>query len=71
MNGIHSDMSLVQITPNARVRLHGFDTHYPEYFPTRSNFKESLNYMQTKLGIWVAPYINGRIFDQGTVSWSA
>eukprot|EP00755_Sulcionema_specki_P024541 Sspe_Gene.15045::Locus_5215_Transcript_1_1_Confidence_1.000_Length_2934::g.15045::m.15045 len=47
----------------------GFDTHYPEYFPTRANFNESLKAMQ-EIGVRVAPYINGRIFDVGTKSWT-
>lgn len=47
----------------------GFDTHYPEYFPVRSGFQSSLAAMQA-LGVRVAPYINGRIFDQATSSWS-
>eukprot|EP00750_Incisomonas_marina_P005018 INCI13567.1.p1 GENE.INCI13567.1~~INCI13567.1.p1 ORF type:complete len:906 (-),score=144.86 INCI13567.1:122-2659(-) len=48
----------------------GFDTHYPEYFPVRSGFNESLSRMQN-LGVRVAPYINGRIFDQATKTWTA
>jgi len=47
----------------------GFDTHYPEYFPTRKGFVERLAEMQAQ-GIRVAPYINGRIFDQATKSWN-
>ena len=49
----------------------GFDTHYPEYFPPRENFQDSLQRIQRKYGVRVAPYINGRIFDKGTKSWSA
>ena len=48
----------------------GFDTHYPEYFPVRSKFQEKLKDIQA-LGVRVAPYINGRIFDQDTKSWVA
>ena len=48
----------------------GFDTHYPEYFPTRSKFQEKLKAIQD-MGVRVAPYINGRIFDQSTKSWAA
>ena len=48
----------------------GFDTHYPEYFPPREGFNLALKGLQD-LGVKVAPYINGRIFDQGTDSWTA
>jgi len=48
----------------------GFDTHYPEYFPPRTGFNKALKSIQD-LGVRVAPYINGRIFDQGTKSWTA
>jgi hypothetical protein len=48
----------------------GFDTHYPEYFPVRSKFQEKLKAIQD-MGVRVAPYINGRIFDQATKSWTA
>ena len=47
----------------------GFDTHYPEYFPVRDGFAAGLAKMQDA-GIHVAPYINGRIFDRGTESWT-
>jgi hypothetical protein len=45
----------------------GFDTHYPDYFPVRENFEKSLRELRV-LGVRVAPYINGRIFDQGVLS---
>ena len=47
----------------------GFDTHYPEYFPARDGFKGAVAALQ-KAGVRVAPYINGRIFDKGTASWT-
>eukprot|EP00927_Polykrikos_kofoidii_P017927 TRINITY_DN18226_c0_g1_i1.p1 TRINITY_DN18226_c0_g1~~TRINITY_DN18226_c0_g1_i1.p1 ORF type:complete len:794 (+),score=114.91 TRINITY_DN18226_c0_g1_i1:108-2489(+) len=47
----------------------GFDTHYPEYFPVRNGFEDSLQAMQ-RMNIRVAPYINGRIFDVATASWT-
>eukprot|EP01064_Diplonema_japonicum_P011219 TRINITY_DN18489_c2_g1_i2.p1 TRINITY_DN18489_c2_g1~~TRINITY_DN18489_c2_g1_i2.p1 ORF type:complete len:866 (+),score=204.82 TRINITY_DN18489_c2_g1_i2:107-2704(+) len=47
----------------------GFDTHYPEYFPTRQGFSENLKTMQQN-GIRVTPYINGRIFDISTKTWT-
>ena len=46
----------------------GFDTHYPEYFPVRVGFNDTLKILQ-ELGVKVAPYVNGRIFDTGTKSW--
>ncbi len=46
----------------------GFDTHYPEYFPARDGFKGVLDQLQEK-GVRVCPYVNGRIFDQGTETW--
>ena len=48
----------------------GFDTHYPEYFPARDGFRGAVAALQAG-GVRVAPYINGRIFDQGTASWIA
>eukprot|EP01059_Diplonema_ambulator_P003324 TRINITY_DN129_c2_g1_i1.p1 TRINITY_DN129_c2_g1~~TRINITY_DN129_c2_g1_i1.p1 ORF type:complete len:873 (+),score=189.57 TRINITY_DN129_c2_g1_i1:280-2619(+) len=47
----------------------GFDTHYPEYFPTRTGFADNLKQMQAA-GVKVAPYINGRIFDIATKTWA-
>lgn len=47
----------------------GFDTHYPEYFPVREGFEENMKAMQ-ELGVRVCPYINGRIFDKGTQTWT-
>ena len=46
----------------------GFDTWYPEYFPTRKGFSANLKEMQSN-GVRVAPYINGRIFDIGVEKW--
>jgi hypothetical protein len=45
------------------------DTHYPEYFPVRQGFQSTLTQLQAK-GVRVAPYINGRIFDVATQSWT-
>lgn len=47
----------------------GFDTHYPEYFPVRTGFGDVVQQLQA-LGVRVAPYINGRIFDVGTSKWT-
>ena len=50
-------------------RVCGFDTHYPEYFPVRVGFEEALQRMQQK-GIRAIPYINGRILDTSTKTWT-
>jgi hypothetical protein len=47
----------------------GFDTHYPEYFPARQGFERTLRKLQKY--VRVTPYVNGRIFDQATSSWTA
>lgn len=39
-----------------------FDTHYPDYFPPRSSFEQSVQELQRR-NISIYPYINGRIFD--------
>jgi len=39
-----------------------FDTHYPDYFPTRAGFTDAVESLRAK-GVVVVPYINGRIFD--------
>lgn len=41
---------------------HPFDTNYPEYFPEQDGFKEMIKESQ-KLGGYVTPYINGRLWD--------
>lgn len=48
----------------------GFDTFYPEYFPPRFGFEEVSKQLQ-EFGMRILPYINGRIFDIGTQSWTA
>lgn len=45
-----------------------FDTHYPEYFPAKSGFKEMVSEAQS-LGAHVTPYINGRLWDPSTRSY--
>jgi len=47
----------------------GFDTNYPNYSGVRTNFNSSLKSIQ-ELGVYVFPYINGRIFDQSVQSWN-
>ncbi|MBM3239628.1 hypothetical protein FJZ31_25350 [Candidatus Poribacteria bacterium] len=45
-----------------------FDDHYPEYFPAKEGFKEAVEELH-RAGIYVMPYINGRLFDSTTDSW--
>lgn len=49
---------------------HPFDTKYPEYFPTKEGFKEMVKEAQ-KLGGFVTPYINGRLWDPATESYKS
>ncbi len=41
-----------------------FDVQYPNYFPTKDGFKEAVKTL-TDRGIYVMPYINGRLWDSG------
>ncbi len=45
-----------------------FDTKYPEYFPEQPGFRAMLAETQ-KLGGFVTPYINGRLWDPATESY--
>jgi hypothetical protein len=45
-----------------------FDDHYPEYFPAKEGFEEAVEELH-QAGIYVMPYINGRLFDSATDSW--
>ncbi|MBC8231792.1 hypothetical protein H8E77_19760, partial [bacterium] len=45
-----------------------FDDHYPEYFPAKEGFKEAVAELH-EAGVYVMPYINGRLFDSSTESW--
>lgn len=45
-----------------------FDDHYPEYFPAKEGFKEAVTKLH-EAGVYVMPYINGRLFDSSTDSW--
>lgn len=47
---------------------HPFDSYYPEYFPTQPGFKEMVKECQ-KMGAFVTPYINGRLWDSATDSY--
>ncbi|WP_234347300.1 DUF6259 domain-containing protein [Parabacteroides bouchesdurhonensis] len=46
-----------------------YDTHYPDYFPAKEGFAEAVKEAQ-KLGAYVTPYINGRLWDPATESYS-
>lgn len=39
-----------------------FDNDYPHYFPTRKGFREGVKALQ-EAGVYVMPYINGRLWD--------
>lgn len=41
-----------------------FDTHYPDYFPTKPGFAEGVAELK-KAGVVVMPYINARLWDSG------
>ncbi|MDR2425242.1 MAG: DUF6259 domain-containing protein [Prevotellaceae bacterium] len=47
---------------------HPFDTKYPEYFPPKKGFTAMVAETQ-KLGGYVIPYINGRLWDSATTSY--
>jgi len=51
-----------------------FDTHYPDYFPARvsddgEELKSATEKMLKDSGVYVYPYINGRIFDLNSTSF--
>ena len=46
-----------------------FDDHYPEYFPAKPGFKDAVQKVQAA-GVHVMPYINGRLWDSRTDSWT-
>lgn len=47
---------------------HPFDTNYPDYFPEQPGFREMIGEAQ-RLGGYVTPYINGRLWDPATESY--
>lgn len=53
-------------TPEGRYK---FDTHYPDYFPPRPNFYETVASLLKEDGVFTFPYINGRIFDINSDSY--
>jgi len=46
-----------------------FDDSYPEYFPAKRGFREGVARLR-RAGIVVMPYINARLWDAKTESWS-
>lgn len=48
---------------------HPFDTNYPDYFPEQPGFREMVAEAQ-RLGAYVTPYINGRLWDPATKSYA-
>lgn len=47
-----------------------FDTNYPDYFPALDGFADMVRETQ-KLGGYVTPYINGRLWDPANESYKA
>jgi len=45
-----------------------YDTHYPDYFPAKSGFKEMIKEVRDKQ-CYVVPYINGRLWDPAATSY--
>lgn len=48
---------------------HDFDTNYPDYFPAKDGFVDMVREAQ-KLGAYVTPYINGRLWDTDNHTYS-
>lgn len=46
-----------------------FDTLYPEYLPAKPNFREGVKALQ-EAGFRVMPYINGRLCDPNSKTWT-
>jgi len=46
-----------------------YDTLYPEYFPPKPGFEDSIKALQDA-GYHVMPYINGRLCDQNSTTWN-
>lgn len=47
-----------------------FDTHYPDYFPPRKNYKEVTKNLFEDYNVATFPYINGRIYDVNSISYA-
>lgn len=48
---------------------HPYDTHYPDYFPAKTDFAEMIAEVR-KRGCHTVPYINGRLWDPASDSYS-
>jgi hypothetical protein len=48
----------------------GFDSHYPNYFPARDNFENTVKALQ-QINVYTIPYINGRLFDKSLEAWAS
>lgn len=46
-----------------------FDTYYPDYFPPVEGFSKMARQLQSA-GVKIVPYINSRIWDMNSKSWS-
>lgn len=46
-----------------------FDTYYPDYFPPVEGFSKMAKQLQSA-GVKIVPYINSRIWDMNSKSWS-
>lgn len=47
---------------------HAFDTHYPEYFPAKPDFKPAVDALVPE-GMLIMPYINARIVDKSVEAY--
>ena len=47
-----------------------YDTHYPDYFPAKAGFADMIAEVQRR-GCHTVPYINGRLWDPASDSYSA
>ncbi len=48
--------------------VHPFDHHYPEFFPPKEGFREAVQAMRGA-GMFVVPYLNGRLWDTALASF--
>lgn len=49
---------------------HSYDSHYPDYFPAQPEFEPIIRKVRAR-NCQVLPYINGRLWDPGTESYTA
>lgn len=48
---------------------HNYDSHYPDYFPAQPEFEPIVRQVRSR-NCQVVPYINGRLWDPGTESYT-